>query len=245
MSRSSRIQNTDPKIGLLSSDEWVSVENLLETQGNRIGAISLGEQDVLKNGSVKPMSKEDVYIGEVEQLKGDYVVLNNELIDPVVQKDVLETFPTLMGPSEKNNAGFYLGNSMGSPIEIKLDHNIPETERWHTHTGYEVYKPIDGAAELGLGNQEFAGLMGQEGLEETDLDRDDIYVGETVEPHQYFAVPPNVPHKVVEKYNDPSLLIIRYTEQGDTIDKYWADGTPAYDWSEPDQFQIGSYQSPD
>ncbi len=228
-----------PELGFLNSDEWVSIDQVLETEEGRVGALSLGDQNYMQNGSQRAVGEESLYFGHVEKLKGEYMVLNNALIDSL-EGQITGGFPAVLGPEDRNEAGFYIGNSMGSPTELKLDHEPPEKEEWHTHTGYEVYKPLGGEIELGLGNRRFAETVQDSYSSEVEKS-EDLYTTETVTEEDYFAVPPNVPHKVVEK-EDPSLLIVRYPEEGDTVDKYLPDGTPAYPWSDEQDFQIEPYE---
>ncbi len=224
----------EPEVRFISSDEWVSVDEVLETD-NAIGAISLGEENYIYEGEERSVENESMYFGRAEELKGDYMVLNNVLVDPI-EEQVSGGFPEVLVSEERNDAGFYIGNSMGSPTEVKLDHDLPDKEMWHTHTGYEIYKPIGGEIELGLGDYSF--LENFSGSGQIDPGS---YTTQTVTEDDYFAVPPNVPHKVVDR-EDPSLLIVRYPEEGEVIDKYFPDGTPAYPWSDEKDFRIEPYE---
>lgn len=231
-------------VRIVDSSDWVDVNEFLGNETESLGAVSLADDNVIKNGSEKQIGEEHVYLGDMEQIKGKYLLMGENIVDPIVRSDFAEDLPLTLSPEDRNDAGFYLGNLMGSPTELKIDHQIPDSEQWHLHTGYELYQPINGEIELGLGGKNFTSYS--DAVDELDSEyasQQDIYTTRKVSEDQIFAVPPNVPHKVTERYDDPSLLVLRYSGEDDKVDKYWADGTPAYGWTEPnEELSIEGYE---
>ena len=194
-----------------SGDEWRHINSLLDSR-QPVGLLSLDEGKIL-NGNIHQANPRDLYLGEVESVKGEYVLLPSSLVEMV--DDDLWSEPTKLNEDQRNDWGFYIGRSTGSPLEVKYDENIPSDEGWHSHSGFEAYVPTSGSIELGIRGSE-----------------DDLYQefeSIEIEENQLHLVEPYVQHKVVNQSKNPDLAVIRYPEESqEMISKYDGQGNKIY-----------------
>lgn len=224
-----------------TDDGWAEINDGLE--GEDIGLFSLSE-GVIRNGTEKDLMEGELYFGPVESLQGEYMVFSNELVQRLDDTgDYNENTPFTMGPDEKDDGGFYLKHSEGSPWEFKnnTDYEFEEKEQWHLHGGgWEVYRATNGSLLLGMAGPEFP-VDADDPLETAENGEGVVYA--VADRDQAVAVPPNVPHRVVEERGDPNHIVTRYSEDKDRVAKYHLDGTPFYTWDEEEEIQIETLPS--
>jgi len=194
-----------------SGDKWRDINSLLDSR-HPVGLLSLDEGKIL-NGDIHQADPKDLYLGEVESMKGEYVLLPSNLIE--MADDDLWSEPTKLAEDQRNDWGFYIGRSTGSPLEVKYDENIPSDEGWHSHSGFEAYVPTSGDIELGMRGSE------------DDLNQE--FQSVEIEENQLYLVEPYVQHKVINQSKNPDLAVIRYPEESqEMVSKYDGQGNKIY-----------------
>ncbi len=206
----------------IESDNWEDISQGLENEEKL--AILAMDHGVIENGTVEEVQPQDLYLGPVDRLTGRYMVIPSSVAESIWDKGPLDQKSVLLNADQRNDAEFYLGNRTGSPVEVKYDENMPDSEDWHSHSSFEAYAPENGQITLGL-IQDF---------EELDYAEQQVSTGEI------FVVPPYVQHKVVNKENDPDLAIARYG--ADEVAKFDIEGNPMYPWAEDVEFERRLYE---
>lgn len=206
----------------VESDDWKDISQGLENEG-RLAMLAMDE-GIIENGTVENVQPQDLYLGPVDRLRGRYMVIPSSVAESIWDKGPVDEKSVLLTADQRNDAEFYLGNRTGSPVEVKYDENMPDSEDWHSHSSFEAYAPENGQITLGL-IQDFE-----------DID----YIEEPVSPGEIFVVPPYVQHKVVNKENDPDLAVARYG--ADEVAKFDLEGNPMYPWAEDVDFERRPYE---
>lgn len=205
------------------SDDWEEFDEFLS--GSEKMAVLAFDEGEIQNGSRIPVSSQDLYLGPAEAFKGRYLVIPPENAASIWESGAVSSDKAHLGSQHRNDAEFYFGNLDGSPVEIKYDPDMPDSEDWHSHTSFEAYSPIDGEVTLGL---------------ISDIENLD-FVEERVEEGEVFVVPPYVQHKVVDKNGDPDLAVLRYGSDDENISKFDIEGNSLYSWAEPSEFRFEPY----
>lgn len=206
----------------VESDDWKDISQGLENEG-RLAMLAMDE-GIIENGTVENVQPQDLYLGPVDRLRGRYMVIPSSVAESIWDKGPVDEKSVLLTADQRNDAEFYLGNRTGSPVEVKYDENMPDSEDWHSHSSFEAYAPENGQITLGL-IQDFE-----------DID----YIEEPVSPGEIFVVSPYVQHKVVNKENDPDLAVARYG--ADEVAKFDLEGNPMYPWAEDVDFERRPYE---
>lgn len=182
------------------------------------------DEGIIQNGTVENVQPQDLYLGSVDKVRGRYMVIPSSVAEDIWDKGPLNEKSVLITADQRNDAEFYLGSRMGSPVELKYDENMPDSEEWHSHSSFEAYNPENGTVNLGLIHD----------FEELD------YVEEQIAPGEIFVVPPYVQHKVVDKENNPDLAVARYGSEN--VAKFDLEGNPMYPWAEEVEFERKPYE---
>lgn len=207
----------------LQSDEWADIRSGLEDE-EKLGMLAL-EEGIIENGTVEKVEAQDLYLGPAERARGNYVVIPSSVAGSIWDQGPIDDKSVLLSRDQRNDAEFYLGSRMGSPVEIKYDEDMPDSEDWHSHTSFEAYVPSNGQITLGL-------ISNFESMD---------YVEKQVEEGEVFVVDPYVQHKVVDKQGDPDLAVMRYG--ADTVAKFDLEGNLSYPWTEDVEFERRPYES--
>jgi hypothetical protein len=194
----------------VETDGWARANELLDGGEEEpvLGLLSM-DDGVIVNGKENAVTDQDFYLGPAEKVDGSYLVL-----PPGLSHRLYSTQPSLMESEERNSAGFFIGHSDGQPVEVKYDEDIPDSEEWHAHAGFEAYAPRGGSIELGMA-QDYSF-------------RDVSY--EKVSEGEVMVVSPFVQHKVVDQTDDPDLAVVRYSDESERIPKYDSEGDLVYSW---------------
>lgn len=212
---------------------WNQISDGLD--GADVGLFSMDDGQIL-NGEVKDIGSGEIYFGPAEAVTGEYIMFPTHLVERLDESPEFDNnTPFMMYPDQKDEGGFYLKHSDGAPWEFKANHNydFKAREQWHLHLGgWEVYRATNGSLLLGMAGPEFP--------TETDdvlgaAERGEGVVYAVADRDQAVAVPPNVPHRVVEERGDPNHIVTRYSEEADRVPKYHLDGTPFYTWDEQEE----------
>lgn len=224
----------------LETDGWKDIGSILEPKdNNELALLSLAESQI-ENGSEHHLEREELYTGPLEQIKGEFIILPPEITEDLYEANNIEP-KSKISAVERNKAEFYTGSSFNSPVEIKYDDSLPESEPYHAHNAYEAYVPVEGEIDLRI--------VPQQTFAETPLNKtsENKFRTEAVQEGEVFVVPPFVQHKLQETYRDPDLAVLRYSEDPTTeIAKFGLDGSCHYDWVDPDEeFRVENYNSED
>lgn len=207
----------------IESDDWTDISEGLEDE-ERLAMLAMDE-GVIENGTVEAVNPQDLYLGPADRVMGRYLVIPPSVAADIWNKGPVNEKSVLFTSDQRNDAEFYLGSKTGSPVELKYDENIPDSENWHSHSSFEAYAPENGTITLGL-IKDFK-----------ELD----YAEEQISPGKIFVVPPYVQHKVVDKQNDPDLAVTRYGAE--KVAKFDLEGNPVYPWAEDVDFERRPYDS--
>lgn len=200
---------------IIESDEMRDVQEFLD--GDSVAAVAI-EPGYLENGHVTPVDEGTLYIGPADKLQGEFWHLNETDTQHLVES-FSEELPAKIGPEERNDAGFYIGNRAGNQYEIKLDETLPVYPEWppHTHNVNEEYVPLEGSINMGLPGPEFPTepeeaaeiLNGIEDPSKENMEESypGLFVYENID--QPFTVPAGVPHYVEDAEDSTSLIIAR------------------------------------
>lgn len=225
----------------VETEGWKELGSFLETKNNKeLTLLSLADS-YIENGYKHQLEREELYAGPLEQIKGEFIVLPPQITEDLYDANNIEAESIISG-SERNNAEFYTGSSFNSPVEIKYDDDLPESEPYHSHNVYEAYVPVRGEIDLGIIPQQTFEVAPQ-----NNKTNDNILATETVQEGEVFVVPPFVQHKLQETYQDPDLAVLRYSEDPTTeIAKFGLDGSCHYEWVDTDnEFRIENYNPED
>ena len=204
-----------PSGSVLETENSVRVDELLE--GNQLAAVALHE-GVIINGSINHVEEEELYIGPAEEIQGTYWAMSVQETQDLIQS-MTEPLPIHLSSDERNNFGFYIGNSKGHSYELKLDKNTPEYPEWppHSHNTPEEYFPINGEIRIGLegpeypetGREELELINSIEGPSEQNLRQEYPEVFKFEDIKYPTKIPSGEMHFVTESRGDPDLLISR------------------------------------
>lgn len=199
----------------VETDGWQHANELLDGTEDEpvVGLLSMDE-GVIVNGKEEKVKEQNFYLGPAEKINGSYLVLPQPLSEEIYGAH--PELASIMNPEERNTAGFFTGHAEGYNVEVKYDEEIPDSEDWHAHAGFEAYAPQDGSIDLGISQDENI----------------DEVLHETVSEGEVVVVSPFVQHKVIDQQNNPDLAVVRYNTDFQKIPKYDAAGELDYSWSE-------------
>ncbi|WEL24010.1 hypothetical protein [Candidatus Nanohalovita haloferacivicina] len=227
-------------VGKLDTEnEWQDVDQALSGE---VGLFALRDGE-LRGGAVENISEGEMYFGPAEQISGEYITFSEDMVQRLNEAEDLDyNTPFLMGPDQKDDGGFYLKHSIGSPWEFKDNQNydFEEKEQWHLHlSGWEVYRARNGSLVLGMAGPDFD--YEQDPLQSAQNNDGVVYA--VADRDNAVFVPPNVPHRVIEERGDPDHIVTRYGPETDRVPKFHLDGTPFYTWDDTEDFEIQSMPS--
>jgi len=222
-------RENQPQILPDESEDWKNTEELLDGGSDNVGVLSLNSGTEALNGSVKELEPLQLYIDEVDAVRGDYMIFPEYMIDGVDEQMGSQT----LRAEDANDANFYVGQSTGVPwfeLKFEQEYDIPDREEPHVHNAWEFYSFHEGEGLLDVAGSEYDfSRQDPESWEERD-DVDQVYIPEG----GVLGVPPGVPHKANSQYGNPLLVVARYTSEGD-IGRFNLKGERVDPWSEDAQ----------
>ncbi len=224
-----------------SSGEWRDVDELLDESGEEIGVFALEEDTEVFNGSRRPVPQYGFAVSDIDAVRGDYMLFPEKIVDGV--RDIVDQ--SFMTVEDINEANFYVGQSKGVPwFELKLEqsYEIPENEAPHIHSqAWELYYFHGGEATLEVGDINFDFAHAEESwYEKGNKKQVEASEGEIV------AVPPGVPHQVIDQYGNPDLVVAKYSLRKDgDIGKYGLDGRRVDPWASSDRDRMNAVPASD
>lgn len=220
--------DSDPNLNVVSgrTDDWQETRELLGGEASEVGVFATGGAEVL-NGAQESLGRHEFRIDDIEAVKGDYIVFPQEMVEGIA-----DIRGQSLGPGDRNEANFYVGQSTGVPwFEMKLEeaYEVPGREIPHIHdTAWELYSFHGGDAVLSVADEDYDFSLTEGWDYRDDVSRIEASSGELV------AVPPGVPHQVDQQSGNPDLLVAKYSPEGD-VGKYSLDGQRLDQWAEQDE----------
>lgn len=216
--------------------EWRDIQ---DTLSGDIGFFAL-QDGRLEGGAVDEISEGELYFGPADSISGEFITFSDLMVRRLNSAEEFDQqTPFVMSPDQKDDGGFYLKHSIGSPWEFKdnRDYDFEEKEQWHLHlSGWEVYRARNGSLVLGMAGPDFD--YDEDPLQAAQNDEGVVYA--EADRENAVFVPPNVPHRVLEERGDPDHIVTRYGPDTDRVPKYHLDGTPFYTWDGAEDFEISN-----
>lgn len=216
--------------------EWKDVQ---DTLSGDIGVFAL-QDGSLEGGAVDEIYEGELYFGPADSISGEFITFSDSMVQRLNSAEEFnQETPFIMSPDQKDDGGFYLKHSVGSPWEFKdnRDYDFEEKEQWHLHlSGWEVYHARNGSLVLGIAGPEFE--YDEDPLQAAQ-DKDGVVYAEADRENAVF-VPPNVPHRVLEERGDPDHIVTRYGPDTNRVPKYHLDGTSFYTWDSSEDFELAN-----